>query len=273
MPWHLLYLTEDTRNGRTFGESSFPEWFAGEDARGEVVLGYALLSADEYTRWKRERFNSYDFVGYVLTDMGSWRPHEGFYGVDLANAHRVLPRVPKQVIASMDWEEGLKRHDVDLYFDHYDMLEERSIRFFERHLRWDTATAHVLEGLRAFAELHSGGEDLVEYAYPAAFFHRAAAVLGTYRGRSLDDPARIPGPLDEDTQAILRGYRTARETRQHCEDDETRVAAALLALLTAWQGGRKTSSWAARAIENALEREADWEDWREAFEAKRAPEH
>ena len=83
----------------------------------------------------------------------------------------------------------------------------------------------------------------------------------------------MPGHLDEDTQAILRGYRTARETRQHCEDDETRVAAALLSVLTAWQGGRKTTSWAARAIENALEYEAEWEDWREAFEARQKPEH
>lgn len=264
MPWHLMYLTEETRDGQTFSKSSFPEWIAGEDARGEAVVGYALLSAEEYARWKVDRFNGYNFVGYVLTDMGSWRPYEGFCGVDLVNAHRVLSRRPRETIASMDWEEGLKRHDVDRYFDHYEALEPSSIRFFERHLRWDPFTVRVLEGLRAFQKLHRDGADLVEYAYAAAFFHRAAAVVETYRGRSLDDPARIPGPLDENTQAILRGYRTARDTRQHCEDAETRVAAAALSVLTAWQKGREAPSWAARAVDSALEYEANWEDWREA---------
>ena len=42
MPWHLMYLTEETRDGETCDESWFPNWFAGEDARGEIVVGYAL---------------------------------------------------------------------------------------------------------------------------------------------------------------------------------------------------------------------------------------
>ena len=221
MPWHLMYLTEETRDGQTFDESSFPEWFVGEDARGEIVAGYALLSTDDYARWKLDRFSGSTFGGYVLADTGSWTLHEGFHAFDLANAHRVLPRVPKQVVASVDWEDGLKRHDVDLYFDHYDSLEERPIRFFERHLRRDPATVHVLEGLRAFEELHSGGEDLVEYAFPAAFFHRAAAVLGTYRGRSLDPPPICPAtstkthkPSCEGIEPRARPDSTARTTRR-----------------------------------------------------------
>ena len=266
MPWHLMYQTAETRNGQTCERSSNAEWLTGEDTRGEIVTGYALLTADEYERWKVERFSSNDFVGYLLTDVGSWNPHDGLWGVDLANAHRVVPRLPEQVIASMEWEESLELHDVDRYFEHYDGLERRSVRFFEKHLRYDPDTIKVLEGLRAFEDLHSDGFEWTEGAYAPAFFHRAAEVVGTYRNRALDDPAHIPGPLDDDIQAVLLGYRSARLTREHCEDDEVRAAAALLAILTAWTQGRKTPAWAARLLERMRsDREVDWEGWQVAF--------
>ena len=266
MPWHLMYLTEETRDGQTFDESSVPEWFAGEDARGEIVAGYALLKGPEYERWKEDRYAYQKLSGYVLTEEGSWRPTDELACLDMDSAHRILRRLPRAVITSMDWEESLQVHDIDRYFDHYGELDKVSIRFFEKHLRYDPDTVRVLEGLRALEELHGDAEELTEYAYVPAFFHRAAEVVGTYRRRSLEQPSNIPGPLDEDTQSVLLGYHSASLTRKLCEVDEQRGAAALLAVLSAWTRGKRTPSWAARMIEKLLDQEIYWEDWQEAFD-------
>ena len=261
MPWHLMHEVVETRGGLTYDESSFDEWMANEDIRGMRVSGHVLLRPVEYERWKRERFDRTEFMGRALKD-GRWSDEKPWSGIDLENAHRVVVRLTSERIADVfAWESVLSVYDIDRFHEHYDAIEDSSVLFFEKHLRRDEVTVRVLEGLEMLECLYRYESGLLDIAFVAGMFLRAADVVGRWRGARLDDPERLPGPLDQDVQSVLRGYRTKRETDLHCEEVETRSAAAALHLLLKWHDRKSEPQWAIEAIEEDLGEELRLDDW------------
>jgi len=117
MRWHLMYMVDETRGGRTYDESSFSDWMGNEDVRGTRLAGHALLRHTEYERWKHVRFGRMAFTGRRLNN-GRWGPDQPLSGFFLENAHRFVARLPRSRIDdAYAWEQTLPIHDVDRFHD------------------------------------------------------------------------------------------------------------------------------------------------------------
>jgi hypothetical protein len=250
--WHLMYVVTDPRD-------CFDR-MVNEDVRCRVISAHAILAAADYAQWK-ESGGLGQVSGRLLSDHEGWSPPALLDGWSLASAHRRSSRLPRPGQGDPEEWPDFRIWDVDRFLGRYNSLEAASVRFFETRLRHDRATEQVLEAIDALESCRAVDETTALIASQAAMFHRAGEVVGSWRGRPIDDPRRLPGPLTDDVLNVLRGWRTGRGVKAHCEYPEEAAAAALLHVLSArWRQGKEAPGWAWDRLEEGDCAPGDVED-------------
>ncbi len=250
MRWHLMYVVTDPRDAF--------DRMVNEDVRCRIISGYAILAAADYAEWKGSgAFGS--VPGRLLSDHG-WEPPTALDSLSLTSAHRRASRLPRAAQGDPEEWADFRIWDVDRFLGRYDDLEDASVRFFETKLRHDRATERALEAVDALESCRALDDTTALLTAQAAMFHRAAEVVGSWRGRPIDDPGRLPGPLPDDVVNVLRGWRTGRGVKAHCEDPEQAAAAALLHVLSRWSQDKEAPGWAWDRLEEGDCAPGDVED-------------
>ena len=237
MAWHLMMTLHDVRDGD------------GGDIQYSVGGGYALLDDAEYAAWQRHEADaSAEVQARLQRDGGGWLPATTKWAADLDTMHRVA-RTLKEAEAG----ERLPVDDTDRFCEWYWALEPASVAFFEKHMRRDRDTERALAGLQALAPKVEAGDEVL-FAACAAMFARAWEVLGKRKGVDFKDPMAIPGTLDDEVLAALRGWRHEEAALSECEPwpETSRCAAALVHMAVAgFPPMTKCPSWVRKTLKAA----------------------
>ena len=237
MTWHLMTVLEDVRDG---------DW---GDIQYTVGGGNALLAEEQYAAWQRREIDATLKVQARLqADSGGWRKPVETWAGGLDTLHRTAKTL-KEARAG----DRLPVDDTDRFCAWYWALEPASVTFFEKHLRRDRRTEQALAGLQALDPKVEATEEVV-FAACAAMFARAGEVLGERKGVDYRDPTAIPGLIDEEVLAALRGWRDEEAALSECEPwpDASRSAAAFVHMAFAgFPPMTKCPAWVRRTLKEA----------------------
>ena len=131
-----------------------------------------------------------------------------------------------------------------------DVLPAETVQWFhESELATDPTTAEVVEYLGTL--FYAPGdllEGFVEFSLAGAYFHRATEIA-TVDGEPIADPGDIPGGLHSMELAVIRGYPTSADLKEHCTCGEERIGAAILNMATRWASGKEGYQWSFDVVE------------------------